>query len=101
MIRIVLLLSFLCCSIAVFSQALEKNNYTKVEIRKGNTRVVNIDSVRIDTLVMLSKSTLRFDQGTTIIVENAFIGEDCVHGAYGVKGRTGVEGRLDFLKLDE
>jgi len=68
-------------------------HYASLRIPKKKVFMVQTDSLYVDTLIMEDKSVVMFSQPTRLIVENAFIGNDCKLSSAGADGRSeGISG---------
>lgn len=80
-----------------FSQGLTKHHYTKVEVMTADVVSVQIDSIYIDTLIMHDNSKITFEVSALLIIENAFIGQNCLWNASGLNatafGEDGAPGK--------
>jgi hypothetical protein len=65
------------------------NFYSKISIDENQLSICMADSIYIDSLILADRSTLKFQQNTILIVENAFIGNECTFDASGRSGDDG------------
>src|SRR5688572_5325228 len=85
-IRFSLAIGGLFCGQICSSQTLAENYYSKIIINKGEEYTSAVDSMYVDTLILRDKSRLRFLQHSKLIVEKAFIGENCEFSSGGLPG---------------
>jgi len=71
------------------SQLLGDNYYSKVVVELEEEKTIFTDSVHIDTLVLKDGAKLKFIQNSILIVENAFIGNNCELNSFGLPGVDG------------
>ena len=82
-------LTLILTSLVGQTQNLDKNYYAKIELSELTKREVVVDSLKIDTLLMQRGSKLVFANVTKIIIDHAFIGNNCQFDASGVDGIAG------------
>jgi hypothetical protein len=110
-----LLVFSICPSSIVYAQTLDsrktldKNFYQRLVVNNGETLSSSVDSIYVDTLILNDESTILFQVNSILIVENAFIGQQCVLSSAGRDGNkpgaSGIDGSdlqciMIFRKLE-
>lgn len=73
------------------AQLLTDNYYSKVVVEMGTEKIISVDSIYIDTLVLKDGSKLKFLQHSILVSEYAYIGDKCElnsHGSDGLNGKN-------------
>ncbi len=82
---------------------LNKNHYSSIRVPKKEKWVAMVDSIYVDTLILEDKASITFPLHTLLMVENAFIGDQCRLSSAGAdaveEGVSGETGRNLYLIL--
>lgn len=80
-------------------QFLTANSYQTLEVGVGNTAMLLGDTIFIDTLILRDNAVMKFVNPVNyLIVNNAFIGQECYLDASGDDGQHGQDGKMENLK---
>jgi hypothetical protein len=85
-IKFSLLLLITTLTINCHSQVMTNSHYIKVVVEEDEEKIIGLDSVYIDTLVLKDGAKIKFFQHSVLVVENAFIGNKCEFNSSGTPG---------------